>query len=70
MKQKTSSICTVFSLHFKVFGVNPEEKKNDTNVVAILTSDNILLGVEGDHAQVLGVEPGEAVDQMGTGEGI
>jgi hypothetical protein len=70
MKLKMSSICTVFSLHFKVQVVNPEEKKNDTNVVGLLTSDNILLGVEGDHAQILRVEPGEAVDQVGAGEGI
>jgi hypothetical protein len=49
--------------------MNPEEKKNDINTVdnkLFLTSDNILLGVKGDHAQVLGVEPGEAVDQMGA----
>jgi hypothetical protein len=70
MKLNISSICTVFSLHFKAQRVNPEEKKNGTNVVALLTSDNILLGVEGDHAQILGVKAGEAVDQVGAGEGI
>jgi hypothetical protein len=53
--------------------MNPDEKTNDINIVdnkLFLTSDNILLGVERDHAQVLGVEPREAVDQMGAGEGI
>jgi hypothetical protein len=53
--------------------MKPDEKTNDINIVdnkLFLTSDNILLGVKGDHAQVLGVKPGEAVDQMGAGEGI